>query len=187
MEGWVDISQDRGPLLFWCCQCCRPPPTLTGLEFYSPMPLFSLVFLFSPPHSLTQLRPLLLSAFVKDSPSTTPLSLSLPPPPSPLSLFLSYTHYLTRSLIMCSSVPLTEGWERSALEGSAWEISDTPLVFSSSSERSEWQERICPLHFHLLCLSVCNTTSLRAVSLSYLPLQPAECADTGTTTCCLED
>lgn len=102
MEELVDISQDRSPLLFCCCTVSAPLPTLTALEYYSLKPLFSLVFLFF--SSLAQLPPLLSTAFVKDGPSTTP--------PTPLS----FSHYLTRSLIMRSSVPLAEGWETSALE-----------------------------------------------------------------------
>lgn len=48
MEELVDISQDRGPLLFCCCTVAAPLPTLTGLEYYSPKPLFSLVFFLFP-------------------------------------------------------------------------------------------------------------------------------------------
>lgn len=48
MEELVDISQDRGPLLFCCCTVAAPLPTLTGLEYYSPEPLFSLIFSFFP-------------------------------------------------------------------------------------------------------------------------------------------
>lgn len=77
MEELVDISQDCGPLLFCCCAVAAPLPIVTGLEYYSPKPLFSLVFFFFLSHSLTQLQPLLPSAFVKDGPSTTPPPLSL--------------------------------------------------------------------------------------------------------------
>lgn len=155
MEELVDISQDRGPLLFCCCTVAAPLPTLTGLEYYSPKPLFSLVFLFFL-RSLTQLQPLLPSAFVKDGPSTTP--------PTPLSL----SHYLTRSLIMRSSVPLVEGWERSAQEESVWETSDTPLLFSPKRGGKKTNVRscfaFCQHTFSFPCtspLSLCNTLSVR--------------------------
>lgn len=88
MEELVDIFQNRGPLLFCCCTVAAPLPTLTGLEYYSPKPLFSLVFFFS--RSLTQLQPFLPSAFVKDGPSSTPpTSLSLSH-----ALSLSLSHYV---------------------------------------------------------------------------------------------
>lgn len=89
MEELVDISQDRGPLLFCCSTVAAPPPRSDRTRVLFPKAFILARFLFFSPHSLTQFQPLLPSAFVKDGPSTTPpTSLSLP-----LALSRWLSHY----------------------------------------------------------------------------------------------
>lgn len=95
---------------------------------------------------------------------------------------------------MCSSVPLTEGWERRAQEDTVWKTSDMSLQFHPQEKKKgkvDRSVRSCfsrgqhssslPCTSLSRCLSADFSHWLSPACLSWL----TECTDTGTTTCCL--
>lgn len=154
MEELVDISQDRGPLLFCCCTVAAPLPTLTGLEYYSPKPLFSLVFLF----------------FSVPSPNSNPSSLLplLKTAPQPLPPLLSPSRTISLALSLCAHPFRWLRAERGALrrrvfgkpatrrccflqkEGGKKQMSGAAFPFASTPSHS----RVLPLSLSVIpCLS----------------------------------